>query len=112
MTAKQVWVPLTITLLSLIALGPMPFGYYQLLRVAVCAACIYNLIEVSQHLGFGYRLGLGALAVLYNPILRVPLASKLIWSLVNLATVAFLWMVAMPAKNDATRHGGSGGISR
>lgn len=98
MTAKRVWIPLTVTLLSLIALGPMPFGYYQLMRVIVCAACIYILMDTPSHPGLGHRVALGAIAVLYNPVLPVPLSSKLIWSLVNLGTVVFLWILATSAK--------------
>lgn len=96
---KRVLIPLAATLFSLVALGPMPYGYYQLLRLAFCAVCVHLLIEAP--LGSGHRVTLGALAVLYNPILRVPLDSKSIWSLVNLGTVVYLWMLAMqraPAK--------------
>jgi hypothetical protein len=80
--------------MSLVALGSMPYGYYMLLRFVLCVVCVYYLLQSSPVLSSGHRVALGGLAVLYNPVLPVHLASKPLWSLVNLGTVIYLWVLA------------------
>ncbi len=101
---KRLWIPLIATLMSLVALGHMPYGYYILLRVFLCVVCVYYLLQTRPELSSGHRVALGGLAVLYNPVLPVHLASKPLWSLVNLGTVAYLWVLAReyPRKKDGT----------
>lgn len=99
---KRFWIPLIATLMSLVALGRMPYGYYMLLRVFLCVVCVYYLLQIRLALSSGHRVALGGLAVLYNPVLPVHLASKPLWSLVNLGTVAYLWVLARqyPQRED------------
>jgi hypothetical protein len=91
---RRYWIPLAATLMSLVALGPLPYGYYMLLRVSLCVVCAYYLLQSSPPLSSGHRIALGGLAVLYNPVLPVHLGSKPLWSLVNLGTVIYLWVLA------------------
>lgn len=91
---RRFWLPLAVTLMSLVALGRMPYGYYMLLRFSFCMVCIYYLLQSRPMLFSGHRVALGGLAMLYNPVLPIYLASKPLWSLVNLGTVIYLWVVA------------------
>jgi uncharacterized protein DUF6804 len=91
---RRFWIPLEAALMSLVALGPMPYGYYMLLRFSLCGVCVYYLLQSGPALSLGHRVALGGLAVLYNPVLPVHLASKSLWSLVNLGTVIYLWVLA------------------
>ena len=91
---RRFWIPLAATLMSLVALGRMPYGYYMLLRVSLCVVCVYYLVQTRPELSSGHRVALGGLAVLYNPVLPVHLASKPLWSLVNLGTVIYFWVLA------------------
>ena len=88
------WIPLTATLASLVALASMPYGYYMLLRVFFCMVCIYYLVSIGPGFASGHCVVLVILAVLYNPVLPVHLASKPLWSLANLGTVVYLWVLA------------------
>ena len=100
---RRFWIPLAATLMSLVALGRMPYGYYILLRFSLCVVCFYYLLQSRPVLSSGHRVALGGLAVLYNPVLPVHLASKPLWSLVNLGTVLYIWVLATyytPRGND------------
>ena len=90
--------------MSLVALGRMPYGYYMLLRVSLYAACGYYLLQTRPKLSSGHRVAPAGLAVLCNPVLPVHLASKPLWSLVNLATVIYLWVLA---RHHAKREDGA-----
>lgn len=43
----------------------------------------------------GDKWVLGGLAVLYNPIVSVHLGDKELWSILNIATVIYFWVVRM-----------------
>jgi hypothetical protein len=85
---------MAVTLMTLVALGPMPYGYYMLLRVFLSLVCVYYLVQSGSELSSGHRVALGGLAMLYNPVLPVHLGSKALWSLMNLGTVVYLWVFA------------------
>lgn len=95
MTGRRMVVAFVVTTLSLVAFGPMPYGYYQLMRVSICASFVYLLLTAPGTTPTGHRIILAALSVLYNPVLRVPLGSKAIWSLANAATVVYVWLFAL-----------------
>ena len=80
--------------LLLLALLPMPYGYYELLRLVVfltTGAIVYQQFKTSHSLGFqGVLLALTALA--YNPVFRIHLNREL-WGWVNLVTVGLLVVV-------------------
>ena len=78
-----------ITLLFIIAFLDMPYGYYMLLRLATSAVCVYSAVKFKTE---WVRWVFGVLAVLYNPILPVHLGDKEIWGIVNIATIAYMWI--------------------
>lgn len=85
---------LAATLAVLIALGPLPYGYYLLLRLLLCVVSLFLMIGARLHLEDWHRWTLGALAVLYNPIFPIALGQKTIWVMANLFTVIVFWIVA------------------
>ena len=72
-----------------VALLDMPYGYYALLRLLVCGVCAFLAAREANEGKIGWTWVLGGCAVLYNPIVKVPLGREL-WSVVNVATVAML----------------------
>lgn len=78
--------------LAVVAIGDMPYGYYQFVRVAVCVACTFLAdlnFQSSRSLG-GWVILLIATALLFNPIAPVHL-SKAIWRwLDGLAAMALI----------------------
>jgi hypothetical protein len=75
-----------------IGLLPLPYGYYMLLRVFLCVLSIYFLSSV-RGVRDGEKWVLVGWAVLYNPIVPVELGSKPLWSLINIGTVGWFWML-------------------
>ena len=69
---------------------PLPYAYYQLLRVLLCAACVYYVLRLGREAD-GLMVVLGGLALLYNPVVPVHLRSKPLWICINVATVACLF---------------------
>ena len=75
-----------------IGLLPLPYGYYMVLRLFLCVVCIYFVSSVPG-VRDGERWVLIGLALLYNPIAPVELGSKPLWSIINIGTVVWLWML-------------------
>lgn len=71
--------------LSLIALAPMPYGYYTLLKIAVtgCAIITAYLKYHADDKGFLFWLCV-AVAILFNPIIPIFLTRE-IWMIFNIA---------------------------
>ena len=78
------------SILLLIALLHLPYGYYSLLKLVVCFVLIKEILELNQNQNnINEILIFSALAVLYNPIVAIPLG-KVIWSIVNITTIIYL----------------------
>lgn len=87
--SRLVWlVPIALTLIALV---PLPYGYYIFLRVVLCTAAAYLAWTEYEEVKAvnGWIVGLVVLSIVYNPIIRVHLTRE-IWSGINVATVAFL----------------------
>ena len=72
-----------------IGLLPLPYEYYVLLRFFLCGLCVYFLTR--PRVRDAEKWVLVGLIVLYNPIAPVGLGSKLLWSVIDIATVAWFW---------------------
>jgi len=76
--------------MSLVALGPLPYSYYMLLRVVVCAACSYLAaaeFDTARKSGWFYALIVAALV--FNPVFPLHL-SREVWALLNVGLSVFL----------------------
>ena len=78
-----------LTIIFILALFSMPYAYYMLLRVITCATCVYSAVKFKTE---WTRWIFGVLAVLYNPVLPVHLDDKDLWSIINLATIVYMWV--------------------
>ena len=94
--APQVVCALTIAMLAWALVPSNPYGYYILLRLVVCGACIYLAVSAATLDRPGWTWVLGGAAVLYNPLIRIHLGRD-VWEVVNVATIALLigviWML-------------------
>ncbi|MHB1341345.1 MAG: DUF6804 family protein [Coriobacteriia bacterium] len=97
-SSSAVPVVIVVALLVFVGLGDMPYGYYMLLRFVTCGVSLYLLFGASLQLEPWHRWVLGALAVLYNPIVPVHLMEKSIWIVVNIVTVVMFWIAAAAPK--------------
>ena len=82
------------SLFVLCGFAKMPYGYYMLLRAAVCLTAVYRF---SKALDLESRFWLwvyGSIAVLSNTIFPVRLGNKGIWEIINIVTIVFFWIGA------------------
>lgn len=85
---------LLVIALSLIALAPMPYGYYKLLKILVmgCATLTAYLKHQGHDKGFMFWLCV-FIAILFNPIIPIHL-NREVWMILNVVTAisfCFLW---------------------
>ena len=73
-----------------IGLLPMPYGFYTLSRLGVCAVCVYVAVRANGLGRVGWAWVLGATAVVYNPLVPLRLGSKPMWTMVNATTLLLL----------------------
>lgn len=86
-----------------IALLPMPYGYYQLLRFAVCATFAALAFDARAQGRPGHHwVALATFAVLYNPIATISFTRE-IWGVLNVVTIGAL-TVDLWARRRALRH--------
>ena len=93
--------PDVITIAALaVAIGllPLPYEYYMLLRLFLCGVSIFYLSSLPR-VRDAEKWVLTGLAILHNPVFPVELGSKLLWSVINVATVVWLWMLRQRARS-------------
>lgn len=73
-----------------LALLPMPYGYYMLMRLVMTAVFAYSAYLLYEQ-GKGMWFVLAATAVLYNPLIPIHLGDKGLWTIVNIATLGILY---------------------
>jgi hypothetical protein len=93
-------IALATTVGVVIGLGDMPYGYYNLLRMAVCGFSLFLLFSSAATEVEWQRWTLGGAAVLYNPVLPVRIGDKSIWIVLNIATVVVFWIIAQTAAKE------------
>ena len=80
--------------LLIIAMLPIKcYGFYILLKFFVCALFGYRSVEFFNRNQSGMAWLYGAIALLYNPIIRFPLGRPT-WTLINIATIIIVAIVA------------------
>jgi hypothetical protein len=71
-------------------------GFYQFLRVVTCIAAVAG-IAMLWTWDFGWRLALGVIAILYNPLVPVQLGERSYWQVINTLTVGAFGVVMAAA---------------
>lgn len=87
----------------LAALLPLPYGYYQLLRVLMCGVFAYAAFSAWNVLPQGLLWVICGFAFIYNPLLPLHLGRE-IWTIVNLGTAGFL-VYLLQVKTVETTNG-------
>ena len=76
----------------IIALFPMPYGFYILLRLVITTVAIFSMIELKKEGSQFWYFFIGV-AILFNPIFPIYL-SKSIWMPIDLIVAgSFAWMI-------------------
>lgn len=76
----------------IIAILPMPYGYYTLSRIIVCAGSAYFSYQFYKKKDIPKTWIFGFFAILYNPIIPIHLGTKIIWTVINIITIAIFWL--------------------
>ena len=99
------WLSLGLASACVIALADWPYGYYQLLRLAVTGYAAWIAWQAFKGNRTTWAWIFGFLAMLYNPVIKIAL-DRDIWSLVNLATAAIIaaefWVFRQLASREET----------
>ena len=84
---QSLWLAPAVLLVG--AILPWPYGYYELLRLAVCAVSAWIAYEQWRHddAVSGWVVVFGGIAMLYNPLMPIHLTRE-IWSVLNLASAS------------------------
>ena len=80
-------------ILLLVALAPLPYGYYVLLRIVVCAASAFIAYREYSKSGVisSWFLMMVGIALIFNPIIPIHL-SREIWAPIDIfAALAFFF---------------------
>lgn len=75
--------------LLLLALADLPYGYYTLLRLLVCAVGAYGAYLAYSMNRQGWTWTLGAIAVLFNPIIPIYLEREA-WAPIDIGVAVVL----------------------
>ena len=78
-----------IVVLLLLCLLDMPYGYYSFVRFAAAAAFCYFAYIASQSENKERMILFIALAVLFQPLLKIPLG-RTIWNIVDVIVAGYL----------------------
>ena len=105
------WVLIGAAALAFVAIADLPFGYYRFLRWSTCAVAVGSAIQLHRTRRQGWAWALGAVAILFNPLVPVTF-EKATWRVFDAAAgVAFLAVLYFARKDDrapqaATRQEG------
>ena len=95
--------------LLILALLPWPYGYYNFLRLSVCAVAAWIAYTQWKHDNAlsGWVIVMGATSILYNPFLPIYLTRE-IWSILNAVSaglfVGHVWSLRQLV-NDQSESG-------
>jgi hypothetical protein len=92
------------SIVVLIGFMRLPYGFYALLRFALCLTAIMGLARAVETKSRSWLWPLAVCAILYNPILPVHLYNKSLWEALNVLTIGLFWLaVRRLRKTDAPR---------
>ena len=78
-----------------VAVLPLPYAYYEILRVAVCLGVLYMLVKEWPLLEGQTKGVFIVLAVLFNPFSPIYL-SKIIWMIIDIVAGVYLLQLKKP----------------
>ena len=92
--SPPLWLLLTVAVANVVALADLPYGYYQLLRIAVCGVALW--VAVASHMrSWTITMAIFSLvAVLYNPLFKIHLERE-VHSIVNIFVALLFSAVAI-----------------
>ena len=87
-----------------IALLPLPYGYYTLLKVVMCGLFSYLAYLSWQSGGQELTWVCGVIVAIYNPFVPIHLGRE-VWVLVNIATMGVLATFGVDSHRSSSKYG-------
>ena len=81
--------------LLFVAVLPLPYAYYEILRVVVCLGVLYMLVKEWPLLEGQTKGVFIVIAVLFNPFSPIYL-SKIIWMIIDIIAGVYLLQLKKP----------------
>ena len=79
--------------MALVAIADLPYGYYTLMRLVVCATAVFVIVMAAKSRQMWAVWLYSILALLFNPVAPVHL-TKGLWQPIDFATGAMLVVAA------------------
>jgi hypothetical protein len=91
----------TASLMLLIGLLPMPYYYYNLLRICICG--LFGLLAYNAHLKGSKALPwlFGFVAVTFNPLIKIHFPKE-VWAAIDVVSAAILVVTVRHTCNKET----------
>ena len=84
---------LLLAVLLLLCLAPMPYGYYQLVRIVAMIAFAIMAYQYYEKENVSLAITFGGLALLFQPFIKVALGRTL-WNIVDVIAAVVLAILA------------------
>ena len=88
------WVNIILAVLLLLCLAPMPYGYYQVVRFVSMIAFAVMAYRYWNQEKKGLAVTFGALALLFQPFLKVALG-RTMWNIVDVIVAVGLLLLVL-----------------
>lgn len=93
--------------LLLLAIAPLPIGYYTFLRIATTIAAVLLIIDSYKGKANIWSIVFGIIAILFNPIIPIYLYQKDKWMLIDIgAAVLFVGYAIWYKSPQSTKNKG------
>ena len=90
--------------MALVAMADLPYGYYVLMRLVVCATAIYVLVVAAKSHQMWTAWLCAIIGLLFNPLIPVHL-TKGIWQPLDFLAAAALGLAGFTVRADVERTG-------
>jgi len=91
--------------MALIAITDLPYGYFTLMRLVVCATAIFVIVIAARSSQTWGIWLFGIIAALFNPLIPVHL-TKGLWRPIDFLTAVALVVAGFTIKRREARAGG------
>ena len=87
----------------LLGIFPLPYGFYTITRIVFFGSLLwFGIQSFGANKKFFYS-GLGVFlilaAILYNPVFQIHLGSRVVWLVLNVATLYLIWRIIESLKS-------------
>lgn len=81
------------------AVLPLPYAYYEILRVAVCLGVVFIVVKEWKSLDTTAKAILAVIAILFNPFSPIYL-SKMVWVVIDLVVGLYMLNLKLDGNNE------------